>query len=263
MKDKIELIAFVGAGNVAWHLAPVLDNAGFIVREVYSRNAGNSSQLVNRLYQAEVRNSLDFSDSDVEAIILTVPDDALDEVAANIVMPSGALLVHTSGSNPLSALDKAGIPDTGVIYPLQSFSKGAKVNLDETPVFVEGSNPSVTRHLMTIGRAISSTVLAISTEKRMALHLAGVFASNFTNHMIAIAFELMEQQGLEPQWLEPLIAETINKGLDTGPESAQTGPARRGDVKILQKHVEFLKKDKILREIYTLISQHILDKYRS
>ncbi|HLT73153.1 MAG TPA: DUF2520 domain-containing protein [Cyclobacteriaceae bacterium] len=263
MKDKIEFIAFVGAGNVAWHLAPVLDNAGLIVSEVYSRDRKKSRQLVNRLYQAEVKDSLDFSDSGAEVILLTVADDAIEEVAANIVMPPDAILVHTSGSTPLSALDKAGTPNTGVIYPLQTFSKGAKVNLEETPVFVEGSNPLVTRHLLTIGRAISSTVLAISTEKRMALHLAGVFASNFTNHMIAIAFELMERQGLEPQWLEPLIAETINKGLDAGPENAQTGPARRGDLKILQKHAEFLKKDKALREIYTIISQHILDKYRS
>lgn len=263
MKDKIELIAFVGAGNLAWHLAPALDNAGFSVREVYSRDTKKSSQLVNRLYQAEVRASLDFSDSDIDAIILTVADDAIDEVAANLVMPAGAMLVHTSGSSPLSSLDKAGTPNTGVIYPLQTFSKGAKVNLEETPVFVEGSNPSVTGHLLTIGRAISSTVLAISTDKRMALHLAGVFASNFTNHMIAIAFELMERQGLEPEWLEPLIAETINKGLDAGPENAQTGPARRGDLRILQKHAEFLRRDKGLREIYTIISQHILDKYRS
>ena len=263
MKDKIELIAFVGAGSVAWHLAPVLDNAGYSVREVYSRDAKKADQLVKRLYQAETKNSLDFSDSDVQVIVLTVPDDAIEVVAENIIMPEDTILLHTSGSSPLSILDKAGTPHTGVLYPLQTLSKGVKVNLEETPLFVEGSNPTVTGHILAIGRAISSTVLAISSEKRMALHLAAVFASNFTNHMIAIAFELMERQGLDPQWLEPLIAETINKGLDSGPENAQTGPARRGDLRILQKHAEFLKKDKILREIYTIISQHILDKYRS
>lgn len=248
---------------MAWHLAPVLDNAGYSVRAVYSRDAKKSSQLVDRLYQAEIKTTLDFSDSHIDVIILTVADDAIEEVAGNILMPEDAILLHTSGSSPLSALGKAGVPNTGVLYPLQTFSKGVKLDLEETPVFVEGSNPFVTRQILAIGRAISSTVLAISSEKRMALHLAGVFASNFTNHMIAIAFELMERHGLDPQWLEPLIAGTINKGLDSGPDNAQTGPARRGDLRILQKHVEFLKKDKILREIYTLISQHILDKYRS
>ena len=263
MKEKIESIAFVGAGNLAWHLAPALDNAGFNVREVYSRDAKKSGQLVSRLYRAGTRASLDFTESDVDLIVLAVSDDAIADVVTDLIVPDDVILVHTSGSSPLSALDGAGTPNTGVFYPLQTFSKGTKVNLEETPVFVEGSNPSVTRILLGIGRAISPTVLAISSEKRLALHLAGVFASNFTNHMIAIAFELMEEHDLEPQWLEPLIAETINKGLDSGPENAQTGPARRGDLRILRKHAEFLKKDQKLREIYTLISQHILDKYRS
>lgn len=263
MKDKIKSIAFVGVGNLAWHLAPALDNAGFGVRQVYSRDKKKSRQLVSRLYQAEAMDSLDFSASDIDVIILAVADDAIETVAASMVLPEGVILLHTSGSSPLSVLDRAGVPDTGVIYPLQTFSRDAKVAFEETPIFVEGSNEMVTGALYTIGRAISSTVLAISSEKRIALHLAGVFASNFTNHMVTIAFELMKRHDLEPQWLEPLIAETINKGLDAGPENSQTGPARRGDVKILQRHAEFLKNDKALREIYVLISQHILDKYRS
>lgn len=263
MKDKIEHISFVGAGNLAWHLAPALDNAGYGVREVYSRDAKKAAQLVSRLYQAEVMKAPDFSETSADVIVLAVTDDVIEAVVASLVLPPDVILVHTSGSSPLSSLSTADTPDTGVLYPLQTFSKGVKVNMEDVPLFVEGSNPAVTRVLLEMGRAISSTVLAISSDKRMALHLAGIFASNFTNHMMAIAFDLMEQHGLEPEWLEPLIAETINKGLDAGPDNAQTGPARRGDVRILQKHAEFLKKDKKLREIYALISQHILDKYRS
>ena len=32
-------VSFIGAGNLAWHLAPALDNAGYVVKEVYSRDA--------------------------------------------------------------------------------------------------------------------------------------------------------------------------------------------------------------------------------
>lgn len=263
MKDKIESIAFVGAGNVAWHLAPALDNAGYSVREVYSRDPKKSAQLVSRLYGAEVKSSPDFSQSDIDVVILAVPDDAIEDVVEELILPEDAILVHTSGSTPLRSLDVAGITHTGVLYPLQTFSKGEKSNLEDTPVFVEGSTPDVTTTLLAIGRAISSTVLAISSEQRLALHVAAVFASNFTNHMLTISFGLMEQHRLDPGWLQPLIAGTINKALDAGPEKAQTGPARRGDLRILRKQAEFLKNDKKLREIYALVSQHILDTYRS
>lgn len=263
MKKNNETIAFVGAGNIAWHLAPALDNAGYKVSEVYSRDTGKAGKLVSRLYRAVIKRSLDFSSGDARVIILAVTDDAIESIAGKILLPEHAILVHTSGSSPLSSLDPAGTPNTGVFYPLQTFSKNIKVNLNDTPVFIEGRNPEVAKVLMEMGQAIGSVALSIPTERRLALHLAGVFASNFTNHMLAIAFDLMQQNDLDPRWLEPLIAETINKSMDAGPESAQTGPARRGDLEILRRHALFLKNDKKLREIYTLVSQHILDKYQS
>jgi predicted short-subunit dehydrogenase-like oxidoreductase (DUF2520 family) len=62
--------------------------------------------------------------------------------------------------------------------------------------------------------------------------------------------------------LKPLISETINKALAIGPELAQTGPARRGDLEILDQHMEFLKDDETLAEVYKVISQHIVDQYQ-
>ena len=47
----------IGAGNLAWHLAPALDNAGFVIKEVYSRNPKHAEVLTERLYQAEVKAS--------------------------------------------------------------------------------------------------------------------------------------------------------------------------------------------------------------
>jgi predicted short-subunit dehydrogenase-like oxidoreductase (DUF2520 family) len=93
--------------------------------------------------------------------------------------------------------------------------------------------------------------------------VAAVFASNFTNHMLTIARQVMKENRLDYEWLKPLIAETITKSLDLGPELAQTGPARRGDLEILDKQLDFLKDDEQITEIYKLISQHILDRYES
>lgn len=263
MKDKIRNIAFVGAGNLAWHLAPALDNAGYPVREVYSRNERNARQLASRLYQANVKKDADFAGSDIDVVIIAVSDDAIGQVVTDLVLPDDVMVVHTSGSTPMRVLEATDTEHTGVFYPLQTFSKGVSVNFEDVPILVEGSSPDVERALQTMARALSPTVAAISSERRLALHLAAVFASNFTNHMVTIAFDLMEDHDLDPEWLKPLIAETLNKSLDAGPVQAQTGPARRGDLGILRRHTEFLKDNPSSREIYALISQHILDRYQS
>ncbi len=256
-------ITFIGSGNLAWRLAPALDNTDYAVREVYSRSRKNAEALVSKLYEAEAKDSLDFSNSHSQIFILSVPDDAIEETSQQIILPDSATLIHTSGSKPLGSLGYAPTPHVGVLYPLQTFTKGRKVNLKEVPLFVEGEDSETEKILLKLAKSISNEVHVLSSEKRFMLHLSAVFSSNFTNHMLSIAETIMKQNQLDYGWLKPLIAETINKSLEIGPLKAQTGPARRGDLEVLDKHMESLKKDEPLQEIYRLISQHILDKYQS
>ncbi len=254
-------VSFIGSGNLAWHLAPALDNTDFAVKEVYSAHQKNASALAERLYQAEVKTSLDFSASPSKIFIISVNDDAIQDIAQDIVLPTDSIIVHTSGSQPMSVLGYAGTENIGVFYPLQTFTKNRKVDFKEIPILVESQNDVTERVLMMMGKAISKKVYTISSEHRKSLHIAAVFASNFSNHMITIAQELLEDKGLDLELLKPLIVETINKSLAIGPEKAQTGPAKRGDLEILDKHIEYLKHDEKLAEMYRVISQHILDKY--
>lgn len=256
-------ITFIGSGNLAWHLAPALDNTDYAVREVYSRSRKNAEALVSKLYEAEAKDSLDFSASRSQIFIMSVPDDTIEEISQKIILPDHAILVHTSGSKPLSSLGYAPTPHIGVLYPLQTFTKGRKVNLKEVPFFVEGEDSETEKILIKLAKAVSKEVHVLSSDKRFILHLSAVFSSNFTNHLLSIAERIMKQNKLDYNWLKPLIAETITKSLEIGPEQAQTGPARRGDLEVLDKHMESLKKDEPLQEIYRLISQHILDKYQS
>ena len=254
-------VSFAGSGNLAWHLAPVLDNAGYAVREVYSRNPAHAEALVQRLYEAEVKATLDFSTSSSRIFIIAVSDDAIEDIAREIILPDEAILIHTSGSQPLSRLGYAATPDTGVFYPLQTFSKNRKVDFKDIPVFVESESEDVERILFKMGEAISKHVHTIDSPSRKALHVAAVFASNFTNHMLRLSSDIAEQHDLDFDWLKPLIAETINKSLTIGPAQAQTGPARRGDFETLDNHMQFLADDPKLAELYRMISQHIVDRY--
>lgn len=256
-------ISFIGSGNLAWHLAPALDNAGLIVKEVYSPNPRHAEELTERLYQAEVKASLDFSTSDSTIFIVAVRDEAIATVAQEIVLPDEAVLIHTSGSQPLSELQYAAAQHMAVLYPLQTFSKAKKkIDFKTTPIFVESNTEEAERVVMELAQAISQQVAKITSEERKALHVAAVFASNFTNHMLTISKDILQQNSIDFAFLKPLILETITKSLALGPDQAQTGPASRGDLEILDKHLEFLKEDESVAEIYKIISQHIVDRYQ-
>ncbi len=256
-------ISFIGSGNLAWHLAPALDNVGYVVKEVYSRNSSGAKQLTGRLYQAEIKTTLDFSDSQSRIFIIAVADDAIKSVAQDIVLPDDAILLHTSGSQPLSVLGYAATPHIGVFYPLQTFTKSKKVDFKSIPIFIESETPDAEKICLQMAKKISSDVQTIGSRERKALHVAAVFASNFANHMLTISKDLLDQNKLNFDLIKPLISETLSKALSIGPNHSQTGPAKRGDFEVLDHHVEFLQHDESLAAIYKMVSQHIIDRYEN
>ncbi len=257
----MQTISFIGSGNLAWHLAPAFDNAGFVVKEVYSRNASHAEALTGRLYQAEVKATLDFSTSSSSVFIVAVNDDSISNIAKEIILPEEAVLAHTSGSVPLTDLQFAATSNIGVFYPLQTFTQNKKIDFKQIPIFIESNNDETESVLSILAKAISNHVKKISSEERKALHIAAVFASNFTNHMLTLSKNILQQNSIEFEWLKPLIIETVNKSLQMGPEAAQTGPAKRGDLETLEKHMAFLQNEPDLSEVYRIISQHIINHY--
>lgn len=254
-------VSFIGSGNLAWHLAPALDNTDFPVREVYSRNPAHAASLVERLYEADVKASLDFSTSTSTIFIIATADEAIEDVVQEIILPDDAVLIHTSGSQPLTILGYAATQNLGVFYPLQTFSKDKKIEFKDIPIFIEHGSQMAEKVLRAMGNELSKHVIPLNSFERKALHVAAVFASNFTNHMLLVAQDIMKENSLVYDWLKPLIAEMITKSLSIGPENAQTGPARRGDLEILDKHLEFLQDNLPAAELYKVISQHIIDRY--
>lgn len=253
-------ISFIGSGNVAWHLAPALDNAGYPVVEVYSRENKNAKALVNRLYQAEIKTDLDFSQSSSEIFIIAVSDDAIEEIAREIIIPENAIVAHTSGASSLGLLEFVATEHTGVFYPLQTFSKSKTVAFDEIPICIESTSDYAEDTLVRMAKAVGKEIYKIDSESRRALHLAAVFACNFTNHCLKLAEDILHTEKLPFDLLKPLIRETINKSLSIGPSNSQTGPAKRHDFETLDKHLDYIK-DEELSELYRLISQHIVDTY--
>lgn len=251
-------IVMIGAGNVAWHLAPALEQAGHQMQAVYSRTPEKAAALATRLYRAEPTASLDFSGFEAALFLIAVPDQALPEVLRQTRFPQGSLVAHTSGSQPLPVLKAAGANlKTGVLYPLQTFSKVKPVDFAAIPVCVEGSDEETLQQLKAVALSVSPQVYEMSSADRKALHVAAVFACNFTNHLLGISFDLLRQHHLPANLLHPLILETVQKALSFPPFMVQTGPAVRNDGAILAEHLRFLQTEPGYRRLYEVLSASI------
>ncbi|MFN4145590.1 MAG: Rossmann-like and DUF2520 domain-containing protein [Runella sp.] len=258
-------ISFVGAGNVAWHLAQALEQAGHHIIEIFSRHKSHARSLAHKLYDTQVVSDLDFSESEAEVIILAVPDDAHASVMSQIVLPENCLLVHTSGTKSLSHLEElveiySDVPaQTGVFYPLQTFSKEVAIDFSKVPICIEASSHEAEQILVQLAHDLSDVVYLMTSQERKVVHLAAVFACNFTNHLLAISKQLLEREQLEFELLKPLISETIRKALQApDPALVQTGPARRGDYRTIEAHLDYLQTSPDWQRLYEMLTEGII-----
>jgi predicted short-subunit dehydrogenase-like oxidoreductase (DUF2520 family) len=155
-------ITLIGAGNVAWHLAPALENAGHHVLAVYSRQLSHARQLATLLYDARPISDLNLAENPSDLFVLAVPDNAIDAVCERLVLPDGATLVHTSGGQSLAKLAHlmqvySDVPIyTGVFYPLQTFTRGQKLlDFDQIPLCIEADDPGVEAQLVALGQELT------------------------------------------------------------------------------------------------------------
>jgi len=254
---KAYKITIIGSGNVAWHLASALEEAGHSIQEVYSRNLVHAKKLASKLYDAFPTDDLDFGDSESKLFFIAVPDDAIEEVLEDLRIPDHAVIAHTSGTKSLNVFDLL-FSSKAVFYPLQTFSKERKIIFKEIPICIEADSEETKKVINEVAKSISHYVYYFNSEKRKVLHIAAVFACNFTNHLLALSKEILDKEEIDYGMLNPLISETINKALDYDPQSMQTGPAIRKDVKILQEHMKYLQDDPDKKQIYRILSESIL-----
>jgi predicted short-subunit dehydrogenase-like oxidoreductase (DUF2520 family) len=247
-------LAFIGAGNVAWHMGHEFVRNGAIVKQVISHTVSSAHKLAIAL-GASYSNNLTDLIPDIHICIISISDDFLGEVIENTRF-GNSLVLHTAGSIPMEIF-KGHAKNYGVFYPFQTITKGRELNWKKIPLLIEASNNKNLLKTRELGTLISDYVLEIDSLTRMNLHLAAVFACNFSNHMYALAEKLMIEQGLGFDILIPLISETAAKVLKIKPAKAQTGPAIRDNRSIMDKHLRMLDPHPEMKEIYRLISESI------
>lgn len=224
----------IGAGNVATRLEQALREAGHEVLSVGGRTRRAPVPL------------------DADIYIIAVSDRSIASVANELTGVKG-LVVHTAGSVPMDVLPQK---RRGVLYPLQTLSKGRCVDFTRVPLFVESD--SDLPFLTDLASSLSRNVHTLDSCRRKSIHLAAVFCCNFTNALYSMAHRLLRLEDIPFDVLLPLIDETAAKVHELKPQQAQTGPAVRWDMEVMQAQMALLPDDE-MRQIYSLLSKYIHD----
>lgn len=240
--------AIIGRGNVASHLAKALSSSDEVA--------------VSTVNPRTLENLPDGCDM----ILISVADRALPEVAARLAarLPGyRGVVAHTAGSIDISCVSSL-FPHAGVFYPLQTFTKDLPLDYRRIPIFIEASDPQALASLDRIAHIVSDHVETADSRRRESLHVAAVFACNFTNHLYSLAYDILSEAGIRPDALLPLIEQTTAKLRQTAPGDAQTGPARRKDMNVIASHLDYLSEKLAGRpemaEIYRLLTTSIIEK---
>jgi len=247
-------IVLLGFGNVSFHLINTLNRTNKVsVIQIYNRNNITISSELNHIPFTTDLSKIE----DADLYIIAIPDDSIASFS-EILPLKNKLVVHTSGSVSMDALSERN--RKGVFYPLQTFSKNREVNFNNIPICIEAKEADDIKLLMNLGKCLSKKVVKVNSEERSTLHLAAVFVNNFVNHLYAIGNDILSDNELSFDLLHPLIEETASKIKTLPPSQVQTGPARRGDQKTIEKHLHLLKEGPIT-DLYRQLTDSIMKKH--
>lgn len=247
-------VVVIGSGKLAHQLFPALHQTGNIdFVQVLSRKQHKGSKLA-AILQCEVISSLDEIQESADIIFLAVPDSEIKELSSKLSNHKGAI-VHSSGATDIEEIQHS---NPAVFYPLQTFSMDKSVDFTAVPICIESPSSDLLKILENLAKSISKKVYFLNSEQRKYIHIAAVFACNFSNLMYQVSEDILDSKDIDPTILHNLIKETALKIQEMPAREAQTGPAVRKDSNTLQLHENILTQyPESYQKIYQLLSQQI------
>lgn len=238
----IQSIAIIGSGKVGRYLQSQLRQNGVSVQG-YARHPGPKEKPLATLDPTQYN-----------LILLAISDDAVAAVAQTLP-PGDFLLAHVSGATPLEALQPHS--RRAIWYPLMSLKPDLDLPIARIPFCLEAARASDLDALEDFTRRLAATPYRVDSQQRPYLHLAAVFAHNFSNHLYHLAYQILQTQNLPWPLLHPLLQQATLQLSTADPAQRQTGPAVRHDRQTLERHRALLK-DQDLKNLYNLLTEHII-----
>ena len=248
-------VVLIGSGNVATQLGIALQKSKHKIVQVFGRNISSTKTLSKKL-SCDYTTHINSISGEADIYIIALRDEAIKPFLGKF-SSTDKLVVHTSGSIPLKVFGRK-FKNCGVLYPVQTFSVERKIDFKNIPVCIEAGNDVSKRKIVQLVKTITTETHFINSEKRKKIHLAAVFANNFTNHLFSIAENILSGEKLSFDLIRPIILETALKVQSASPIKMQTGPAKRGDKAVIKEHLKMLKDKRKFQRIYKLITESIL-----
>lgn len=181
-------------------------------------------------------------------LLLTVPDRAIAEVAQKLAeRPQAQVVFHASGTlgpEVLAELRRWGSA-VGTFHPLRAFPRVAPSPRTMRGVFVAlgGDPPAVARGIQ-LAQVLAAEAEVIEPNQRVPYHLAATLAAGGVATAWAAAWAVATGARLPAKTLAGLarLSKQAHRAAvrTSPPPLAVTGPALRGDLETLQRHLAWL-----------------------
>lgn len=250
-------IVVIGSGNMAWAMTQLFLKQHTIV-QIVSRNPKTGRALANKA-KCTFTARLDDVYTNADFYLLAVPDDVIVSVSKKLKHVNG-ILIHHSGATPLNAIPYKG--KRAVLYPFLSVQKNTLLNKKNTPIFTTSDTKSTAFLIQTLLSGCKFNANEVDDENRIRLHLAAVLVHNFTNHLYYQAGKLTKNIAGSKALLNQLAHQALDNFSHDSTFLKQTGPARRKDIATQKKHLQLLKSNSDLANIYLYLSISITNTYK-
>ncbi|MHC4134938.1 MAG: Rossmann-like and DUF2520 domain-containing protein [Planctomycetota bacterium] len=229
-------IAFVGCGAAGRPLGVAWRRNGHAIGAVHARTS--AAEAVRVLGAGVPNGPVD----DADVVVFATPDDALAEVARRHILAPAQVALHLSGAHPSTILAPTGAR-TASLHPLCPFAdlEPSLAALPDSYFFVEGDAVETAERL---ARDLGPHVSRIATQDKVLYHAGAAIASNYVVTLLGLARELLTQAGVDEEHALGALVRLARGAVDNvshvGVARGLTGPAARGDVELIARHVEAL-----------------------
>ncbi len=258
MESTIRNITFIGSGNVGTQLSKQFFHHGYKIDAILNSSNQEPTDLV-QLLQTQYIDDIKQIPSNSDAYIIAVNDDQYVEIIDQFPYKN-KLMIHTSGSLESSKFEKK-TSRWCCLYPLQTISKTKKVNWDKVSFYLEAAKKDDYSKLLALCSRVGFKHEYADSKKRKRLHVAAVITNNFTYHLMSSVKTYCLKNNIDFDHLKSLLDQSIENILKENPFVLQTGPAVRKDTEIIENHLDLLKNEQDLKEIYNLFSKQIIQKH--
>ncbi|MFY0672012.1 MAG: DUF2520 domain-containing protein [Bacteroidia bacterium] len=250
----IASIGIIGSGNTAWQLAHHFVRSEVPLAFIASRNLLEAQKIANTL---GIKYLAIDEIPKVDGLILCVSDSVISQVSKSLIDKS-EWQAHSSGSVSINAISHN---SKGVFYPLQTMTKGRLLSKERIPICTEANSLALHKDLEELAEKCGFRSYKLDSSKRAKAHISAVMVNNFSNHLLAHAFNWAQENSIDQSIFKQLAFETIEKAFELGALNSQTGPARRNDSAIIESHLEQLKAYPKSEALYDFITNSIIREF--